>query len=395
MVLCAKISGMQLRSKINEQLFKKIHLGSLVYNTCWEDPRCDRAMLQLNETSKVVMLTSAGCNALDYLLDQPEMIHCVDVNPHQNALLHLKSALISGTDHATLFDFFGNGIARQRREVFADVVADRLPEHFSNRFWRNKLHYFSGKGIRKSFYWHGSSGAVAWSIRQWLHAHPTLLNSCRKMFETDSIEQQQEWYARVEPLFLNRYMRWAVKQHVVQSMLGVPVSQQILAKKYFEDGMAGYLRHCLRHVFTQLSLHDNYFWKLYFFGHYTPDCCPNYLQKSNFNTLQQHIGRVKTHTATLSDFLVRTPDQYSHFVLLDHQDWLAAHLKPELEREWKLIFENAAPKAKVLLRSASFEPDFLPDFVRERITFDQGAAQLSQQQDRVGTYAGTWIGTIN
>ena len=51
-----------------DQFFKQIHTSNLVYNTCWEDPRCDRQLLQINEESKLCMITSAGCNALDYLL---------------------------------------------------------------------------------------------------------------------------------------------------------------------------------------------------------------------------------------------------------------------------------------------------------------------------------------
>ena len=94
--------------RIKNKVFNKIHSGNLVYNTCWEDPRCDREMLELNENSRVVMLTSAGCNALDYLLDNPKSIDCVDMNPRQNALLELKSVLFQHSDHQTLFDFFSD-----------------------------------------------------------------------------------------------------------------------------------------------------------------------------------------------------------------------------------------------------------------------------------------------
>ena len=54
----------QLKNKI----FQKIHTSNLVYNTCWEDPRCDRNLMDFDAQSKVVMITSAGCNALDYAL---------------------------------------------------------------------------------------------------------------------------------------------------------------------------------------------------------------------------------------------------------------------------------------------------------------------------------------
>lgn len=41
-----------------------MHLKNLVYNTCWEDPRLDREAMQLQPDDEVVMITSAGCNAL-------------------------------------------------------------------------------------------------------------------------------------------------------------------------------------------------------------------------------------------------------------------------------------------------------------------------------------------
>ncbi len=66
---------------IHDAIFKRVHGSNLVYNTCWEDPRLDRQMLNLQPDSRLVMITSAGCNALDYLLDEPAEIHAVDVNP--------------------------------------------------------------------------------------------------------------------------------------------------------------------------------------------------------------------------------------------------------------------------------------------------------------------------
>ncbi len=385
---------MGLAHTLSERVFHRIHGNHLVYNTCWEDPRCDRQLLQLDAESRVVMLTSAGCNALDYLLDGPAEVHCVDLNPRQNALLELKMALLEGADHAALFDLFGNGASPQAREIFQDTVRHRLPAGFSQQYWQRNLHYFSGKGLRSSFYWHGSSGTVAWLIRQWLHSQPDILRLARRLFAADSLAEQQVWYDQLEPVLLGRFLRWLVSRHLVQSMLGVPKSQQHLAMANYPDGMVGYVRHCFRQVFTRLPLSDNYFWKLYFYGRYTPDCCPNYLRAEHFSTLRERTQRVSTYTASLSGFLKRQPGSYTHFVLLDHQDWLAAHLRSALEEEWGLILANAAPGARVLLRSAGFDLEFLPDFVREHVIFDHEAAAWSQANDRVSTYATTWIGTI-
>ena len=385
---------MGIAHNINENVFRQIHGNSLVYNACWEDPRCDRRLLNLNEKSRVVMLTSAGCNALDYLLDNPAQVHCVDINPRQNALLHLKIAMLQATDHATMFQFFGDGMAPHARVVYHDVLRQRMPEAYSALFWERNLRYFNGRGLRKSFYWHGGSGTVAWIIRQWLHTRTETDRTAHRLLASQNMDEQRFWYERFEPLFLNRFVQWLVQQHFVQSMLGVPKSQQHLAATFFPEGLIGYIRQCLRHVFTELPLADNYFWKLYFFGHYDPDCCPNYLHPEYFDTLRARSERISTYTGSLTDFLRNNPGQYTHFVLLDHQDWLATRMRGAIAEEWQLILKNAAPGARVLFRTAAFEPDFLPNFVRERIRFDLTAAAQSQANDRAGTYAGTWLGEI-
>lgn len=387
---------MRLKQRLQERVFNNIHLGNLVYNTCWEDPRCDRAMLQLDEQSNVVVLTSAGCNALDYLLDNPAEVHCVDMNPRQNALLELKIAFFKTTGHGDLFDCFGTGSSPNSRAIYREGgVRSQLPEKsFGRRYWDRNIHYFSGKGIRPSFYWHGTSGTFAWLLQQWFKSNPRARQSAMRMFEAETVEEQQNWYEQLEPRFLNGFLRWAVRQHLVQSLLGVPRSQQQLASARFPDGMAGYVRYCLRQVFMHQSLADNYFWRLYFFGRYIPSCCPNYLRPEYHNSLRDRIGRIQTHTASINDFLKQHKKPISHFVLLDHQDWLATHHYAALEEEWRLIFEKAAPCARVLFRSASFEPDFLPPFVQERVSWDLNAAQAQQSRDRVSTYASTWIGTI-
>ena len=77
---------------VSERVFQLVHGHNLVYNTCWEDPRLDREALQLGPTDNVLVITSAGCNALDYVLTEPKHVYAVDMNPRQNALLELKLA---------------------------------------------------------------------------------------------------------------------------------------------------------------------------------------------------------------------------------------------------------------------------------------------------------------
>ena len=299
--------------RIKNKIFQKIHGENLVYNTCWEDPRCDRALLDMNTNSRVVMLTSAGCNALDYLLDSPASIHCVDMNPRQNALLDFKSALFKHSNHDTLFQFFGKGHHDKAQDIFQETLRDHL-EDYPRQYWAQNLHFFRGRGLRKSFYWFGSAGSAAFIVKKILEASPKTRQLIHRLFECDNLEAQRLLYYRLEPRLINFFTRWLFNRHVFQSMLGVPQTQQKLAKKTFNDGMAGYVKQCFRKVFTEQSLTDNYFWKVYLLGTYSEDCCPNYLRKEHFDTLQNRVNRLQTHTATLSEFLKKNPGQYSHFM---------------------------------------------------------------------------------
>lgn len=379
---------------IKNKVFNQIHTGNLVYNTCWEDPRCDRELLDLKEDSKVVMLTSAGCNALDYLLDDPKSIDCVDMNPRQNALLELKSALFQHSDHSTLFNFFGKGKHKEAEEVFHNLLQPNLDD-FPQQYWKRNLHFFRGAGLRKSFYWHGSAGAAAFLVKKVLETSPKTRQLIYQLFECQDLEAQKLLYEQLEPRLMNSFTAWLFNRHVFQSMLGVPQAQQNLAKLTYKDGMAGYVKQCFRKVFTEISITDNYFWKVYLLGAYTEDCCPNYLQKAHFETLKNRVGRINTHTATLSQFLQNHPGQYTHFILLDHQDWMAAHNRPALSEEWDLILQNSAPGAKILMRSAANTVDFIPESVYQKVTFDTDKATATEQFDRVGTYASVLLGAVN
>ena len=98
------------------QFFKLVHGHNLVYNTCWEDPRLDRQALKLTADDTILVITSAGCNALDYALAGPKQVVAVDMNPRQNALLDLKLAGIRNLQYEDFFAMFGEGRLQRRGE---------------------------------------------------------------------------------------------------------------------------------------------------------------------------------------------------------------------------------------------------------------------------------------
>lgn len=286
----------QLINYVSSLSFNMIHSKNLVYNTCWEDPRCDRQLLDLQKDSKVVMITSAGCNALDYLLDKPAAIHCVDMNSRQNALLELKKASFDiNSSHSDLFQFFGNGKHKDAKAFYQEVLRPSLPQ-YAQIYWDNNINFFTGKGIRKSFYHHGTSGIFAFTFGKYMKFQRKFFDKIERLINAQSIDEQCFIYEEIEPKLFNQLMKWLMNRHLVMCMLGVPQAQQELFIQQYEHGAMGFIQSCLKKVFTEISIQDNYFYRVYINGAYTQECCPNYLKATYFDEIGAEKNKIKSYT---------------------------------------------------------------------------------------------------
>ncbi len=375
---------MSLKNRAYDAWFAKVHGSRLIYNSCWEDPRADRELLALAPRHRVVMITSAGCNALDYLLDDPASVDCVDMNPRQNALLELKLAVLRCGDHGLLWQLFGEGW----HEDFATVYPRLRPQlsATSKTYWDAQPKAFSKRG-RGSFYFRGAAGDVAWLARLGMRLlRPQLARGAERLMEARTLDEQRQIYSELEPKLWTPLLRWLVRQPAMLSLVGVPRAQLALIQRQYAGGLNAFIEDKLRYVTTELPVRDNYFWRVYLHGAYSRDCCPNYLREEHFDTLRDRAERVRVHTGTLSAFLQANEGPFDRYILLDHQDWMAAHLPAALEEEWQLVIARSAPEARVLMRSASLDIDFLPEFAQARMQPLADTCAHWHQRDRVGTY---------
>jgi len=375
----------RFRKSTEDLVFHHVHGSSLIYNTSWEDPRIDRELMRLDGDSKVVMITSAGCNVLDYLLDSPAEIHAVDMNYRQNALLELKLAMLRHSSFGDFFEMFGIGSHTSYKEVYRGVKK-RLPE-FARNYWDKKIKFFDPGAMKRSFYYHGTAGAAAWLMGAALFkAKPNSKNFALCLLDADSVPQQRQVYSLIEPKLWGVLSNWLIRQRMVMTLLGVPRPQVKLMDDQYPGGVGAYVKDKLRHVMSELPARDNYFWRVYLTGSYTMSCCPNYLREENKPLLASLAGRVHTHTSSITQFLRKNPGTYSHFVLLDHQDWLAWHDPDALREEWELILANSRPGTRILMRSAALKVDFIPDDVLARLRLFPELTNPLHVLDRVGTY---------
>jgi S-adenosylmethionine-diacylglycerol 3-amino-3-carboxypropyl transferase len=97
---------------------------------------------------------------------------------------------------------------------------------------------------------------------------------------------------------------------------------------------------------------------------------------------------------SIAQFLKANPGTYSHFILLDHQDWLAWNDTDGLREEWELILASSRPGTRILLRSASPSLDFIPADIRHHLNFHPELTRILHRQDRVGTYGSLHLAEV-
>ncbi len=394
---------MALLDWVSQKVFKSVHGNNLVYNTCWEDPRLDRVALEFTPQDNVLVITSAGCNALDYVLAGPNHVNAVDMNPRQNALLDLKKSAIKNLQYEDVFKMFGEGRLPGVAGVYASKLRNDLPD-WSQQFWDKKIKWFDNP--RKSFYYRGTSGAFARMIKIYNERIVRVKPQLNELLNADSVQQQREIYDnQLREKFWTGLMKFTMNRDTTMSMLGVPKAQRRQIENQYPGGLVKFIQDCMESVFADLPMKDNYFWRVYMTGRYTPECCPEYLKPDNVQRLKDGLlDNVSTHTDSVQGFLEKHDGKVSKFILLDHMDWLSDHFFPLLESEWQAIVDKAADNTRLIWRSGGLRTDFIDDVevtldgevqkIAPRLNYNKTLADELHVVDRVHTYGSFYIADL-
>ena len=86
---------------------KDVNFDLIRYANCWEDPNVLLQALQINSSSKVLSIASAGDNSFSLLSESPEMVVGIDVNDIQLYLCDLKKTGITHLDRQSFLVLLG------------------------------------------------------------------------------------------------------------------------------------------------------------------------------------------------------------------------------------------------------------------------------------------------
>jgi S-adenosylmethionine-diacylglycerol 3-amino-3-carboxypropyl transferase len=380
---------------LSERLFA-VWFHRLVYNQIWEDPRVDLEALKLEPTSRVLTIASGGCNVLNYLLADPAEIVAVDLNPAHLALTRLKlTAAQHLPDHAAFYRLFGRGIDPSAWDTYRDYLKPHLDDE-ARAFWegrsplgKRRLNLFADSGLYRRGLLGRFIGFLHFVARLTGH-DPTRMLTASNL--DDQARLFEEWIA---PAFNAKPVRMLCRMPAVLYSLGIQPAQFDALRDDAGGDLANLYLERLRRLACEFPIEENYFaWQAFGrrYGIEAEGPVPDYLKPAAFRTLAERVPRVKTHLASLTDFLAReTAESMDRYVLLDAQDWMGP---TQLTGLWREIGRTAGPGARVIFRTAGrvspLEAALPPDLLAPWRAETELAASLFRC-DRSAIYGGFHI----
>ncbi|KAJ2909296.1 hypothetical protein GGI21_002026, partial [Coemansia aciculifera] len=384
--------------------------STYIYGFTWEDPQRDLEVLDLRHGDSLMVITSAGDNALAYAARQSGLtIHCVDMNPCQNHLLELKLAALRVLDYDTFWHMFGLG----RLPEFASTLDSTLSAELSSpayQYWRQNMHAFAplqssladfvlGDLSHRNLYTTGYSGVALHCLRAIAKMFGIHQATQQLATATTLAKQVALWTDTIRGrLFSNFAIRLLDNPVAMWQLMGVPINQWNMLRS--EGSMSQYVRDTLDPVFHSTSCAtSNYFYRLLFARTYSPDCCPDYLKQDGFARLQSSATAARPptfhlHTATILDTLNGMRNgELNKAVIMDHMDWFSPE---DADNEVAALARVVRKSGFVLWRSAARIPWYIAVFEKHGFAveaLDVRKPNSMEPLDRVNMYASLYKAT--
>jgi S-adenosylmethionine-diacylglycerol 3-amino-3-carboxypropyl transferase len=376
-----------------------VWFDAFVYNQIWEDPRVDLQALQLNKDSRILTISSGGCNALNYLCESPQTVTAVDLNRHHIFLLRLKIAALKYLpDYEDFFNFFGHGKHETNIANYKNFIAPNLDDE-TRRFWESngffgkllhgkRINYFQKGGL----YEHSRNGYFL----RFFHKFSRLLG-CKpdELLKAKNSEEQAELYEKYISPFFDSFLIQAVgKMPVTMFGLGIPPQQYEELKKDLQAGgtVIDIYRERTKKLAVEYPIYENYFaWQALGRKYDTENrlALPEYLKEESYETLKTNADKISAEIGSVTDKIKNSPkNTFNRFVFLDAQDWMNAEIMTDL---WTAIAEKAEKNSRIIFRTASAASPIetnLPENLREKFHYEADWSRELFKQDRASIYGG-------
>lgn len=380
-----------------ERLFTMMFRG-FVYPQIWEDPELDMKAMEFDKTSRIMTISSGGCNILNYLTENPRQIEAVDINQSHVAMAKLKFASLRHLpDYESFFKFFGEADNEENIANYDQYVKPYL-DPAARKYWEGH-DPFAGRRInyfKKNIYRYGLLGKF---IGAYHAAAKFYGQDMRALLAAKTMEEQSQIFAdKIAPLFDHKFVRFCCNTPVSLYGLGIPPAQFDYLSESSEGDMAALLQERLRHLACDFDIQDNYFaWQAFGRGYDRENrrAVPRYLKEENYEILRGNLHKATVRLSSMHDYLNAQEDKsLDRYVLLDAQDWMNADV---LNALWAGITRTARKGARVIFRTAG--PDspltgVLAPEIADKWDYDPEQAKEFIKKDRSSIYGGFHLYTL-
>ncbi len=378
---------------------------AFVYNQIWEDPRVDIEALEIDEDSRILTISSGGCNALNYLVERPESVTAVDLNRYHIYLLRLKlTALRHVPEQQLFYNLFAKGLDRGNSDTFLRYIEPNLDDE-THAFWcsnglimrlfhGDRINYFSQGGL----YERSRNGYFLRFFHSFAHAVGLRPEDVLAAKNPD--EQARAFEKNIAPFFDSRVIRFLGKLPITMFGLGIPPQQLDELKSDLGGGnLIDVYRERARKLACDFPIAENYFaWQAFARKYDTEGgkAMPEYLKAEHFQSLSSDSYRVNTAVGSVTDEIRKNPKgSFNRFVFLDAQDWMNAEVMTDL---WSTIAEKAEPGSRIIFRTAAAAsplPRNLPTELLAKFTYCEEQSRELFLRDRASIYGGFHLYTLN
>lgn len=272
--------------------------GGVLYAQCWEDPEIDRAAFQTRPGDRLFTITSGGCNALTFLLDDPGSVVALDLNPHQNHLLELKIAALRSLSYDDLLVFMGVADHRDRLAMYPELR--RQLSDAARVYWDAHL-----RDIRRGIIHAGRYERymrLLGTITRWLVGRATV----ERMFATADPAERERLY---EAAWATRRWRWFTRLFLSRSLMTLFFDKAFFAQLERTFPFGDHFRSIVRNALTRLPLRDSYFLAYALLGRYYDQAhLPPYLRREHIDQIRARLDRVKIVTGDCAAWFRTQPD---------------------------------------------------------------------------------------
>ncbi len=272
--------------------FAHIPLDRLRYGLVWEDHATLYQALDLGPDDHALIITSAGCNALNALLAGPRQVTAIDLNPLQNELLALKLHVIAHHPPAVLRGLLGLGGPAAVVTATAALQATLPPADYAA--WAAYLAQHPGGLLL--------AGQLESYVTAFVPTLPAAWQArLRGLLHCASVAEQEAYFQREldQPDFRTRFVAYFDAVNLSRGR-----DPRLFRYAAESGGTVFYTR--LRQQLSRQLARDNFFFRFLFFG---PENLPEALlppcyQAANHQRLRERLHRLRLITGEASEFLL-------------------------------------------------------------------------------------------